>query len=63
MRLWIRIIYYTNLFLVLGDYILVMSHAVVAMIEDGNYKICIPQAGLIASTLMFTLSQIRTMSH
>ena len=62
-KLWIRVTYYTNLFLVLGDYILVMSHAVVAMMEDDNNKVCIPQAVLMASTLMFTLSQIRTMSN
>ncbi len=53
-------VYYTNIFLVLGDYILVMSHAVVSLF--GN-RLCIPIAGLIASTLMFSLSQIRTMSN
>ena len=53
-------VYYTNIFLVLGDYILVMSHAVVSLF--GNH-LCIPIAGLIASTLMFSLSQIRTMSN
>eukprot|EP00547_Thalassionema_nitzschioides_P017622 CAMPEP_0194249794 /NCGR_PEP_ID=MMETSP0158-20130606/21378_1 /TAXON_ID=33649 /ORGANISM="Thalassionema nitzschioides, Strain L26-B" /LENGTH=446 /DNA_ID=CAMNT_0038986393 /DNA_START=93 /DNA_END=1430 /DNA_ORIENTATION=+ len=51
-------IYYTNIFLVLGDYILVMSHAVVAMV-GGN--LCLPIAGLLASTLMFAVSQLRTM--
>ena len=54
-------IYYTNLFLVLGNYILVMSHAVSAMAGENN--LCIPTAGIIASTLMFALSQLRTMSN
>ena len=52
-------IYYTNIFLVLGDYILVMSHAVTAMV--GEDKLCIPQAGILASTLMYGVAQIRTM--
>ena len=63
---WIMILFYTNIFLVLGDYILVMSHAVVAMLgaerEDGSNTICIPTAGLIASTAMFAVAQIRTMA-
>jgi len=54
-------IYYINLFLVLGNYILVMSHAVSAMAGEDN--LCIPTAGVIASTLMFALSQLRTMAH
>jgi len=54
-------IYYTNIFLVLGNYILVMSHAVVAMIGKG--KICLPVAGVVASTLMFLVSQLRTMAN
>ena len=54
------ITYYTNIFLVLGNYILVMSHAVAAMI--GEDYICIPNAGLIASTLMFGLCQFRSMA-
>jgi len=37
-----------------------MSHAVVAMI--GEHNICLPTAGLIASTFMFAVSQSRTMS-
>lgn len=53
--------YYTNIFLVLGDYILVMSHAVAAMVGEAN--ICLPLAGILASTLMFALSQIRTMAN
>jgi len=54
-------IYYTNLFLVLGNYILVMSHAVSAMAGEDN--LCLPTAGIIASTLMFALSQLRTMAN
>ncbi|KAL9179671.1 hypothetical protein ACHAXT_008961 [Thalassiosira profunda] len=54
-------IYYLNLFLVLGNYILVMSHAVSAMAGENN--LCIPTAGLIASTIMYGLSQLRTMTH
>jgi len=53
-------VYYTNIVLVLGNYILVMSHAVAAMIGEEN--ICLPVAGIIASTLMFCVSQMRTMA-
>eukprot|EP00978_Attheya_sp_CCMP212_P032373 scaffold126150_cov60-Attheya_sp.AAC.9 len=56
----VLVIYYTNIFLVLGNYILVMSHAVSAFLGEDN--ICLPKAGIIASTLMFALSQLRTMS-
>jgi hypothetical protein len=55
------ILFYTNIFLVLGDYILVMSHAVAALL--GEDWICIPVAGVIASTLMFAVCQLRTMSN
>ena len=37
-----------------------MSHAVSAMVGEDN--LCIPTAGIIASTLMFALSQLRTMA-
>ncbi|KAL7542732.1 hypothetical protein ACHAXR_012056 [Thalassiosira sp. AJA248-18] len=57
----VLVIYYVNLFLVLGNYILVMSHAVSAMAGENN--LCIPTAGIIASTLMFAFSQLRTMAH
>jgi hypothetical protein len=50
-------IYYTNIFLVLGDYILVMAHAVQAF--SGW---CLPTAGILASTVMLGLSQLRTMN-
>ena len=53
-------IYYTNIFLVLGNYILVMSHAVAAIFGEEN--ICLPTAGIIASILMFAISQLRTMA-
>ena len=39
----------------------VMSHAVSAMAGANN--LCIPTAGVIASTLMFALSQLRTMAN
>ena len=57
---FVMILFYTNVFLTLGDYILVMSHAVAALL--GESWICIPQAGVLASTLMFAVSQIRTMA-
>ena len=52
-------IYYINLFLVLSNYTLVMSHSVNAIIPT----ICLPTAGVIASVLMFGLSQVRTMAN
>jgi amino acid permease len=54
------LLYYTNLFLVLGDYMLVMSRAVSAMFLD---QICIPAAGAIASILMFAICQLKTMAN
>jgi amino acid permease len=57
----VMLLFYTNIFLVLGDYILVMSHAVAALL--GESWLCIPQAGLLASTLMFVVSQLRTMAN
>lgn len=56
----VMIIYYVNLFLVLGNYILVMSHAVSAVFGE---RICLPAAGLVASTGMFVVSQSRTMAR
>ncbi|KAL3940804.1 MAG: hypothetical protein SGBAC_004720 [Bacillariaceae sp.] len=56
----VALLYYTNIFLVLGDYLLVMSRAVSAMLED---KICLPIAGLIASLLMFAICQLKTMAN
>lgn len=54
-------IYYTNIFLVMGNYILVMSHAVAAAV--GEERVSLPVAGLIAATAMFVvLSQFRTMA-
>jgi hypothetical protein len=53
------ILFYTNICLVLGNYILIMLHAVTALL--GESWVCIPQAGIIASTLMFAVSQLRTM--
>ncbi len=38
-----------------------MSHAVSAMAGEDN--LCVPAAGAIASTLMFALSQLRTMAN
>ena len=58
---WVLIVYYTNIFLVLGNYILVMSHSVAAVI--GEDRICIPLAGLLASTGMFLVSQFRSMAR
>lgn len=54
------IVYFVNIFLVLGNYILVMTHAVAALIGEDN--ICLPTAGIISSVLMFSISQLRTMS-
>lgn len=56
----VKAIYYTNLFLVLGDYILVMGRSVSAIFAD---DICLPTAGAIASALMFGLCQFRTMAN
>ena len=53
--------YYVNIFLVLGNYILVMSHAVAAVVGEDN--ICLPTAGMVACVLMYSLSQIRTMAN
>lgn len=55
----VMVIYYTNIFLVLGNYILVMSHAVSAAFGG---SMCYPTAGLIASVGMFIVSQSRTMA-
>jgi len=57
---FVMMIYYINIFLVLGNYILVMSHAVSAIFGD---TLSYPQAGLIASTGMFLVSQSRTMAR
>ena len=57
----VKILYYVNLFLVLGDYILVMSRSVAAFI--GEDILCLPTAGAIASILMFGLCQFRTMAN
>ena len=57
---WITILYYTNILLVLENYIGVMAHSVAAMIVE-DWK-CIPPAGALASTLMFAVSQIRSMA-
>lgn len=46
---------------VFSSYILVMAHAVAAMV--GEERICLPQAGILASTLMFAVSQLRTMAN
>jgi len=65
--LLIMVLYYVNIFLVLGNYILVMSHAVIALLDngdnDGGIFSCTPAAGLLASTLMFAVSQLRTMAR
>ena len=52
------LLYYMNIFLVLGDYILVMAHAVAAVWEG----MCITTAGLVASILMFAICQLNTMA-
>ena len=56
---WVMFFFYVNIFLVLGDYILVMSHAVSALV--GEERMCLPQAGVLASTLMYAVTQTRTM--
>lgn len=54
-------VYYVNIFLVLGNYILVMSHAVAAAI--GEERICIPAAGLVTAVGMLILNNsARTMA-
>ena len=59
--LLVMAVFYANIFLVLGDYILVMSHAVTAVV--GEERICLPEAGILASTLMFAFCQLRTMAN
>jgi hypothetical protein len=60
----VMILYYLNIFLVLGNYIVVMSHAVIALLgSDDGMLSCTPIAGLLASTLMFSISQLRTMAR
>lgn len=63
----VMILYYVNIFLVLGNYIVVMSHAVIALLDNGDggngILSCTPIAGLLASTLMFSISQLRTMAR
>jgi len=56
----VLVMYYVNLFLVLGNYILVMAHSVRAVI--GEESICTPTAGIIASLLMLAFSQLDTMT-
>ncbi|GAX29017.1 hypothetical protein FisN_7Hh392 [Fistulifera solaris] len=55
----VRIIYYTNIFLVLGNYVLVMSHALQAVFP----QLCLPMAGLCACLCMLAVSQLRTMAR
>ena len=38
-----------------------MAHAVATMV--GEERLCLPQAGILASTLMFAVSQLRTMAN
>ena len=52
--------YYANLFLVLGNYVLVMSHAVVAASGE---TLCLPTAGLLAGIGMLVVAQSRTMAR
>ena len=52
--------YYVNLFLVLGDYILVMGRAVSAITSD--WISCAPLAGAVAAILMLGICQFRTMA-
>ncbi|GAX11286.1 hypothetical protein FisN_7Lh392 [Fistulifera solaris] len=55
----VRIIYYSNIFLVLGNYVLVMSHALQAVFV----RLCLPMAGLCACLCMLGVSQLRTMAR
>lgn len=56
----VMVVYYTNLFLVLGDYILVMGRSISAVFLD---EICLPIAGIVATVLMFGLCQYRSMAN
>jgi hypothetical protein len=56
----VKAFFYINLFLVLGDYILVMGRSVSAIFAD---QICLPAAGATAAILMFGLCQFRTMAN
>jgi amino acid permease len=55
----VRVIYYTNIFLVLGNYVLVMSHALQAVFV----QLCLPMAGVCACLCMLGVSQLRTMAR
>lgn len=55
----VRIIYYLNIFLVLGNYVLVMSHSLQAVFV----QLCLPAAGLYACLCMWGVSQLRTMAR
>lgn len=52
---WVMILFHANACLVLGNCILVVSHAVAAMI--GEECTCVPAAGILALTPMFAVSQ------
>jgi amino acid permease len=59
---FVKLTYYINIFLVLGNYLLVMSHAVQAMCGGPAY-ICLPTCGVLAGIGMFVVSQSRTMAR
>lgn len=56
----VQVMYYANLFLVLGNYTLVMSHAVVAASGE---TMCLPTAGMLVAIAMFAVAQLRTMAR
>jgi len=55
------LIYYTNIMLVVANYILVAAHGVAAF--WGEDQICLATAGLVASVGMLLVSQLRTMAR
>jgi amino acid permease len=57
----VMLVFYVNIFLVLGNYQLVMSHALVAFSDD---TLCLPTAGGLATVFMIAMtSQMRTMAR
>jgi amino acid permease len=60
MKLAVLLVYYVNLFLVLGNYILVMSHAARAFV--GEEFVCTLQAGIGSSVFMYAVAQLNTMA-
>ena len=60
----VMMVYYTNISLVLGDYLLVMSHAIVSLVEETASSVwtCYPMAGLVATVTILIVGQFQSLS-